>query len=329
MADTPELQARLESFLSENVGRPVSVSGLSRLPGGASRETWSFTADIGGGARRLILRRDPPRASVGTMDRQTESELLRRAASAGVPVPEVLWAPADPAVLGSPAFVMAHVEGETIARRILRDPEYADARPRMAAQCGEILARLHGIDVSGLAPLRPPEGNPALEALDRYRAVLDTFGEPHPAFELGMRWLGRRVPEPSRVTLVHGDFRNGNLIVGPDGVRAVLDWELAHMGDPWEDLGWLCVRSWRFGGPGEAGGFGARSDLYAAYERTSGVAVDTEAVHWWEVFGNLKWGVICIAQAFTHLWGQVRSVELAAIGRRAVETEHDLLEMIS
>jgi aminoglycoside phosphotransferase (APT) family kinase protein len=127
---------------------------------------------------------------------------------------------------------------------------------------------------------------------------------------------------------VHGDFRNGNFIVGPEGVRAVLDWELVHIGDPWEDLAWVCTRSWRFGGAGEVGGVGSREDLYAAYERTSGMEVDRDAVHWWEVMSSVKWGVMTIGQAFTHLMGAVPSLELAAIGRRTVETEYDVLEMI-
>lgn len=308
-----ELQALLEEFLA------APVSNLTRLPGGASRETWSFAA----GGRRLVLRRDPPRHESMSTDRKTEFELLRRAAAAGVPVPPVL----EMCELGSPGFLMEFVEGETIARKILRDDEYAAARPVMASQCGEILARLHSIEATDL--LGPPPAAPAAGALDRYRSVLDSFGEPHPAFELGFRWLEGRLPAAGRAGLVHGDFRLGNLIVDASGVRAVLDWELAHIGDPWEDLGWLCVRSWRFGGPGEVGGFGRRDDLYSAYERASGVPVDTDAVWWWEVFGTLKWGVICIAQAFTHLWGRVQSVELAAIGRRAVETEYDLLELIS
>jgi aminoglycoside phosphotransferase (APT) family kinase protein len=158
--------------------------------------------------------------------------------------------------------------------------------------------------------------------------LLDSLGEPHPVFELALRWLRNRLPASDRVTVVHGDFRNGNFIVGPEGIRAVLDWELAHLGDPWEDLAWVCMRSWRFGGPGEVGGFGDRDVFYEAYERTSGIPVDRDAVTWWEVMSNVKWGVMTIVQAFTHLWGHVHSLELAAIGRRTVETEYDVLGLI-
>jgi aminoglycoside phosphotransferase (APT) family kinase protein len=306
-----ELRDGLKALLGTSIG------DLQRLPGGASRETWSFTS----GEQRFVLRRDPPGApSQG--DRAGEVHLLRKAAEQRVPVPEIVRSfTADE--LGSSGFVMRFVEGETIARRILRDEVYAKARDVMAAQCGEILARIHRMPTEGM------EVSPAPEVLDRYRALHDSLGEPHPAFELGMRWLEQRMPGTRGVTFVHGDFRNGNLIVGPEGVRAVIDWELAHAGDPYEDLAWLCLRAWRFGGPGEVGGFGNREDLYASYERESGHPIDRDAVRWWEALNTFKWGVMTQVQAHTHLWGHVRSVELAAIGRRTVECEYDLLNLIA
>ena len=229
-----------------------------------------------------------------------------------------------------PAYVMDRIEGETIPRRILRDEAYAEARPRMADQCGAILARIHATPVDALPDLpAPPEGRSAsVHQVEQQRDLLDALGEPHPAFEIAMRWLLARAPATRTETLVHGDFRHGNLVVGADGVRSVLDWELAHRGDPLEDLGWLCVRSWRFGADLPVGGFGTREDLFAAYERAGGEPIDPEIVRWWEVFGTLKWGAICVLQASFHLRGLHRSVELAAIGRRVCETEYDLLRMI-
>ena len=127
-----------------------------------------------------------------------------------------------------------------------------------------IAARIHAVDTDALPPL-PVMG--ALEQIAQQRAYLDTFGEPHPALELGLRWLAEHA-QPSRTppALVHGDFRNGNFIVGADGIHAVLDWELAHLGDPAEDLGWLCVKSWRFGNADQiVGGFGNLDELLGAY----------------------------------------------------------------
>ncbi len=289
------------------------IDGLRRLSGGASRETLSFSAD----GRALILRKDPPGAVAGGLAR--EADLLRAARTAGVPVPDVIASGDGDDGVGSPYIVMNHVEGETIARRILRDDEYADARPLMARQCGEILAAIHSI------PTDATDGLPDDDPLEKYAGVYAMFDEAHPTFDLALKWLRARRPLTTRRTLVHGDFRNGNLIVGPEGVRSVLDWELAHIGDPIEDLGWLCANAWRFGGALPVGGFGTYDDLVAGYEAASGVEVDRDALNWWEAAANLSWGVICITQAATHRSGAVRSVELAAIGRRVCETEWDLL----
>jgi aminoglycoside phosphotransferase (APT) family kinase protein len=315
------LQEGLRTVLEPELGAGVVIDDLGPLAGGSSRESWSFTArPVAGPARRYVLRRDPPGAPASGV--RFESALLAAASRVGVPVPKVVIAGDGSAGLGSDFVIVEFVEGETIPRRILRDEQLAGARSRLAAQCGEILAAVHRIaprDVPGLA------GGDQLEAL---RGLLDQLGQAHPALELGFRWLSAHRPPRSAEGVVHGDFRNGNLIIGPDGVRAVLDWELAHLGDPIEDLGWLCVKAWRFGSPEPVGGFGAVDDLVLAYEAASGRHVDRDALHWWEVLGTLRWGIICIVQAMTHTAGFVRSVELAAIGRRVCEVEWDLLEII-
>ena len=260
---------------------------------------------------------DPPGAASGGLAR--EADLLRGAEGAGVPVPNVVAAGDGTDAIGAPYIVMNHIDGETIARRILREDEFVQARPLMARQCGEILARIHQIPIDAVPGL--PDDDP----LDKYAGVYKMFGEPHPTFDLALKFLRDRKPVTPRRTVVHGDFRNGNLIVGPEGVRSVLDWELSHVGDPIEDLGWLCANAWRFGGDLPVGGFGTYDDLIAGYEAVSGETVDRDVLNWWETVANFTWGVICIAQANTHRSGAVRSVELAAIGRRVCETEWDLV----
>jgi aminoglycoside phosphotransferase (APT) family kinase protein len=316
----------LAHAVRRHLGVPVTIEGLRRLSGGASRETWSFDAVESNGTRHaLVLRRDPGKQA-GWSERGVEFALLEVAHAGGVAVPEVwfLLEPGDD--LGS-GFVMERVDGETIPRRILRDDAFAVARPRLAGQSGEQAARIHALD-TGRLPSLAVQGVRA--QIEQYRSYLDGFGEPHPAFELGLRWLADRAPaDPLRPVLVHGDFRNGNFVVGPDGIRAVLDWELAHLGDPVEDLGWLCVKSWRFGVTDQrVGGFGRVEDLLAAYRSAGGREVDPAELRFWEAMGTLKWGVICEVQAFTHLQGSVRSVELATLGRRVAEMEWDLLELI-
>jgi aminoglycoside phosphotransferase (APT) family kinase protein len=318
------LDSQLEPLLRAEIGDPsVQINDIVRLTGGASRETWSFTA-VGSDAtvRRLILRRDPPGVErPGGMAR--EAAALWAAAKAGVPEPALLVHHDDPTALGAPFIIMDHVDGETIARRILRDAEYAGAREFLARQCGEILARIHALDRSDLPDLDEPD------PLARCAESLEALDEPRPVLDLGLRWLVNNRPEESgRRTVVHGDFRNGNLIIGPEGVRAVLDWEIVHWGDPAEDLGWMCVKAWRFGAKAPVGGFGSYEELLDGYIAAGGVPVDLETLKWWETLGTLRWGLGCIAQSRRHLDGAVRSVELAAIGRRACEQEWDLLDLL-
>ena len=186
----------------------------------------------------------------------------------------------------------------------------------------EALARIHAI------PVEPALGLGQPDQLADFEAFLDDLGMAHPALELGLRWLRTNPPTPGRSAVVHGDFRIGNLIVDPDGLAAVIDWELAHVGDPLEDLGWVSMRAWRFGSRLEVGGFADREEFLDAYEAAAGVSVDRSAVHWWEVMGTFKWGVMAMIQASAHLMGVSRSVELAAIGRRVAETEYDLLRLL-
>jgi aminoglycoside phosphotransferase (APT) family kinase protein len=323
-----DLSDGLAAYIAAEVGATVVVGGLRRLTGGASRETWAFDATWSGTSHPLILRRDPGTGG-SQISRSTEMAVLRAAGAAGVPVPAVLCGTSDPGPLGAPFFVMERLDGETIPRKLLRDDAFATARARLTGQCGHALAAIHTIEPStalSLGPIQSP-----VDLVDHLRSTLDELDEPHPVFEAALTWLAAHLPPttPERARLVHGDFRNGNLIVDSTGLRGVLDWELAHFGDPIEDLGWLCVRSWRFGEDAKpVGGFGTRAELFAAYEAAGGGAVDPERVRFWEIYGTVRWGVICVIQAGIHLRGEVRSVELAAIGRRAAETEHDLLDLL-
>jgi aminoglycoside phosphotransferase (APT) family kinase protein len=321
------IEDRLGTTLSRHFSRPVQVEGLELLGGGASRESFGFDAVLGSERKELVLRRDPEGRAENS--REHEFELLVAARSGGVPVPEPLFLLTDSDELGS-GFVMSRIRGETIGTRILKSDDLVSARLGLARRCGEVLASIHAIPALSV-PFLDGGGvsDPAAAQIAHWQEVLDTVGEPHPVLELALRILTTEAPPPAPPAVVHGDFRNGNLVVGGDGLRAVLDWELAHLGDPMEDLGWLCVRAWRFSRPDLAvGGFGSREELFAAYEEASGTAVDAARVRYWEIFGNFKWAVVCLMQADTHLSHTHRSVELAAIGRRACEPEWDLLRLL-
>jgi aminoglycoside phosphotransferase (APT) family kinase protein len=327
-----DLVEALATALADFLPGPVAVEALERLTGGASRETWSFDAlDANGERHGLILRRDfPERGEAGdaggNVDRAAELALHSALYAAGVPVARPLGAPRDGLGLRD-CYVMERVEGESRPRAIARKPELASVRARLAADAGRALSRIHGVDTSALPPL-PRSG--IEDQLSLVRTMLDEGPAPRPALELALRWCRERAPAPSaQPALVHGDFRNGNLIVGEDGLRAVVDWEYAHLGEPLEDLGFLCMRPWRFGNDdAEVGGFGARRELYGSYEEAAGRPVDPQEVRFWEVLGNLKWGALCVLRAMEHVSGRKRSVELAAIGRRVAETEFDLLELL-
>jgi aminoglycoside phosphotransferase (APT) family kinase protein len=314
------LRARLGTVLG---GGGVEISDLRRLTGGASRETWAFTAapDDGSAPRRLVLRRDPPGEERPEAMR-LEATVIAAAARNGVPVPALVDHGDGAATLGTPYLITDHVDGETIPRRLLREPEYAGALTSLAAECGRVLARIHAISPDAVA------GLPAPDPLDLLIEMCSEVGVPIPAVELALHWLRSHRPDAVSDALVHGDFRNGNLIVAPDGLRAVLDWEQVHLGDPREDLGWLCVKAWRFGAPLPVGGFGTREQLLDGYAEVAGARPDPAAVHWWEVHRTAWWAIGCHRQAHRHLSWQTRSVELAAIGRRAAEQEHDLLVLL-
>ncbi len=309
-----ELATRLSALLG-----CVEIAGLRRLSGGASKETWAFTA----GGRSLVLQRQRassmPRTGVGPAG---EAALMQAAGEVGVRVPAVVASAPTADELGAPYLLMEAVPGETIARRILRDDRFDAARPRIVGQCADALARLHGLPVDAV------DGLSETDVMASLRDVIDLIGQPRPALELGFRWLAMSKPRATGRTIVHGDFRLGNLIVDEQGLAAVLDWELAHVGDPAEDLGWLCVRSWRFGSDPPVAGLGTYEELLSAYAAAGGSAIDAETLRWWEAYGTLRWGVICMMQAAGHLSGVVRSHELAAIGRRVCQTEHDLLGLL-
>ena len=294
----------------------ASITHLQRLSGGASRETWRFTAD----GEEFVLQR----VRAGTIGGfQVEPKVLSAAHSADVPVAELVVDGADRTELNSPFMIVRAVKGETIARKILRDDTFSYARKVLTSQLGVAAAHLHRIDASSIP------GLVADDQVKRYQTVLRDLGEPHPVFEATFRWLERNKPETTSTCLVHGDYRLGNIMVNENGLAAILDWELAHIGDPMEDLGWLCVRAWRFGGEFPAAGLGTYDELFDAYASVTGVRPDPDVVRWWEILGTLKWGIICISQAATHLMGIARSHELAAIGRRVCENEYDLIELLT
>jgi aminoglycoside phosphotransferase (APT) family kinase protein len=321
-----DLADNLTIAIRRRFGDAAQVADLKALSGGASAETWQFDVVTAESRLPLILQRMAGTQQFeASLDRALQSRVQAAAFAGGVPVAQVQFAFDDADNLGN-GFVMRRVEGETLGPRILKLDEFAAARAGMTRQCAEILVRIHGLDAKTLPVLPVREACDSLESL---RAIYRSFGEELPVFELALQWLEDHLPSRGGTTLVHGDFRLGNFIVGAEGIRAVLDWEMAHIGDPAEDFGWICVPSWRFGKPdNEVGGFGKLGDLIACYGIAGGRAVDPERVRFWLVLGCLKWGLICLFFAFQYLNGDVPGIERAVIGRRTSETELDLLQLM-
>ncbi len=307
-------------MLRPHLGEDVVVENLTALTGGASRTTWAFDAITGTRRRALILRTGPPDDVHAGME--LEAAVQRRAAAAGAPVPHVLIADNSPAALGNPFLICEAIGGETIGRRILRRLD-EPGRRRLLEQCAQALAAIHRADPGGV-------GLTETDQLTEWRRRLAEMGDTTATFEWAFRWLSAHRPAPGPPGLVHGDFRMGNLIVDESGLAAVLDWELVHIGDPYEDLAWFCIRAWRFGAPERlgAGGLGGVEAFLSAYEAAAATDIDRAAFRWWLTLATLRWGVICRFQAERHLSGQTPSVELAAIGRRVAETEWDVLDLL-
>ena len=299
----------MKEELSERLGS--DVVDLRQLAGGASKEAWAVKL---GNGRELLVRR----AGVGVIHRDTltleqEFKVLEAAVAAGVRAPRPVAYLGN--IDGREAFAMELVEGETIGRRLVRDPPAA-LPLEMAVQ----LAKIHTIE--------PPEFLPRGDSLTRFYDELDSVGEPHPAIEYGLAWVRERLASSREPTFVHGDFRLGNLAV-TDHLVAVLDWEFAHVGDPVEDVAWPIVRAWRFGADGRRlGGVGEVEPYLERYSELTGRDITEDELLVWEVFGNVKWATGCLTQSRRHLNGQDRSVEYAVLGRMAAEMEYELLDLI-
>ncbi len=322
----------LEQGLKRHVAGVARVVSCERLSGGANQETYRIEVEGQGVVAQFAVRRSVGGLSVPAMPGypglRAEALLMRTARQAGVPEPEVHWIFEPEDGIGD-GFLMEWLDGETLGKRIVSSDDLADARTQLAFQCGETLARIHSIDISN---------SDIADVLDRITPDLfleqtwaryRNFDVAQPMIDYTAVWLRERLPSTPELRVVHNDFRNGNIMVSPDGIVAVLDWELAHIGDPMRDLGWLCTNSWRFGRSElPVGGFGTYEDLFRGYESVSGQPVDRDRVKFWEVFGSFWWAVGCLEMANAYRTGIDRGVERAAIGRRTSECQVDCVNLL-
>jgi aminoglycoside phosphotransferase (APT) family kinase protein len=333
--DALTIKRELQNFVRKQRGFENAVLlNLRRMPGGASKETWSFDLRLTTPKNQLlpmILRIERSSALPVSLDLKQEFSLMREVYAEEIEVPKPYWYGDD--ILGSPFYIVERIDGETIVRRLQRDDEYKKARNLIPVQLAKSLAKIHRIAVKqrfDFLPNRFCDGSSALGELLFYEEVFRRHSkESHAGLELGFRWLKEKAPRSKQRVLVHGDYRVGNIIFTEKGVKSILDWELAHISDPMEDVGYISVQAWRFGNQSKPiGGIGDREDFYNAYEEAGGFSLNLDSVRFWEVFGNLKWAVICILQAVPFLEGSSASIELASLGRKTAEVELQLLTLI-
>ncbi len=321
---------------TEKIRRALSSHGaelvnVTPLYGGACQENFKVELKHEGKDLKLAMRSDAARSLPGSLKRKDEFAVIEAAVKAGVRTPAARWL--SPGLLrdGADAYFLDWAPGEAIGRRIVREKELETARSRLPAELAQSLARLHAVRPSDSAslPLGKPPERPSLWALKQLREMLDSLPVPFPAVELSLKWLEERAPAKEDVVLVHGDFRTGNFLVTSNGLAAILDWEFAHWGSPYEDLAWISVRDWRFGRLDKPiGGFAKREHFYTAYQTAGRPKVDEAQVLWWEIMGNLRWAVGSAYQGERYLSGEERDLELIAIARRAVEMEWEALRLI-
>ena len=266
----------LQSYLAAKWGQPVAVSGLRRFHGGAARETYRFDANGQG----LVLRRDPPSSLIET-DRRIEYAAIQHFHSTDVPVPEPLFIEPGTA-LGSPAFIMREIPGVRAAGLFDVGP-YGAARATVGRDLFTILGRIHSAPLLAGLPVQTPE-----QRLDHWEATIDTDAlGPEPIVRAGLRWLRANPPPPGATAIVHGDYRSGNVLVDESNrIRAIVDWEMVHIGDPLEDLAWVCDPLWAHGSDNPASTI-PLVDAIAIWEAASGLTCEPLAFRWWRVFAQV------------------------------------------
>lgn len=329
-------EGRLDRVLRREIDGCERLASIERLSGGASQETYRLRIETEAGERQLALRRSQgglaeearavERSAPGL---RIEAKLMQVARRNGIPEPEVFYVLEPGDELGA-GFIMEWLDGIALGARIVRSPDLAEVRPKLARQCGEILGRLHTIELEAHGLDRDLASLSAADFIEQTRGRYEALDTPQPMIDFTARWLMENLPASPDRTLVHNDFRNGNLMVDQTGVSAVLDWEIAHIGDPMRDLGWICTNSWRYGAGPElpVGGFGTYEDLFAGYEATSGKTVELARVQYWEVFGSFWWAVSTLGMTQHYRQGLDRSVERVTIGRRTTECQVDCVNLL-
>ena len=329
------LQDRLALWLTKAAqANSIYIKNIERMKGGAIQENWlvQLVAEGGpySGAWDAVVRTDAPSPILFSHSRADEFSILKTVHQAGLTVPEPLWLCSDVSILGKPFYFMRRVIGNADPHAIVRG-EVSSHLDRLVIQLAQQLAQLHQIQLPqpNLSFLTVPQ-QPALELCRQYRTSLDLVKmAPRPILEWSLHWLEMHAPPSDKIVLIHRDFRTGNFLADKEGLTAILDWEFAGWGDPYEDLGWFLCKSWRFGRPDRAAGGLTTGEIFIrAYEDAAEITLDTWRLNYWKVMALMRWSVIAIMQGERHWAGKEPSLALALTGRRLAEMEADLLNLL-
>ena len=296
--DADSVRARLLTFLRRQVGADAEIGALKRYTVGFSWMTFGFTASWNEGGRRvgrdLILRVGPPSGVFAPYRASLQFHALQSLADSGIPVPRVYWYADDSEALGAPFFVCEFIKGEAPL------PWTADGglafdeatRLNLGDQFVAALAALHnfawrGTPAAGIGGATDPDQTAASEIAFWERLMRQWSTRRYPILEWALIWFRAHAPKARRISVVHGDYRIGNFLELDGRISAILDWELVHLGDPMEDLGWICLQAWRGRLPYMCHLL-TRDELTEKYQTLTGAPVDASALHFWEVFGTFK-----------------------------------------
>lgn len=316
-------EQKLAVFCNKALSSNGRLSEIKRLSGGASMESWAFTyADEEFVLRRLPAGISPDDEGLRGISLAIQADIIDLAVQSGVTAPTVRARLKPGDELGE-GFVMDKAEGETLPHKILGNPEFAEAESKLTEQCAAELWNIHNIDPKVLQGSL--EHYSPLDLIGLQKDKYHEIGSAIPIYEYAFHWLEENAPDGGTKKLVHGDFRMGNLMITPSGLSAVLDWELTRLGDPVQDLAYLCTPSWRFGHYEKvAGGFDTAEAFLAAYAKHSGETVDPDRFRFWLIYSTLWWGIACMVMGEIWRTRGDRSLERTVIGRRVSEVEVDL-----
>ncbi len=329
-SNTPDSAAIARYLRDACAATAVNVTGITLLSGGAIQQNWQINVAIAGGAHAgahtWVLRTDAPATVASSLPREREFEIIQFAHARGLLAPRPLFLCNDSAVIDRPFFVMEKLPGVAAGHKVVRlDLD----RPALARELAHAAARIHAIRPP-LAALPFLKTLLARDVIAACRAYLDTLDEPHPVLEWGLRWCERRAPAQGEeeTTFVHRDFRTGNYLVHDGRLAGLLDWEFAALGNPLEDIGWICAKCWCFRHAHHiVGGVADLDDFIPAYESASGRKVPRDALRYWQVMAHIRWSIIALQQARRHLSGMEPSLELALTGKIVAELEWEILQL--